>query len=232
MTIGVITANMGRIPVLKIFCAGIKRLREETGLDIPVICAGDIGGAETCKSYGITHIEVPNNPLTEKFNKACQELYNKVDYVCVMGSDNVISSKAFLAVVAEAEKGIDLIGFDSIYFYGLDGECKDKLVYFRNTSVLGVGRTVSASVLNNLYWKPYGREQNRAIDTCMLDTVRPYVKTRVLLSGHFLLDLKTSWNLNSMNIWHKKFGALPNQSVMWDNIGEEEAMLIKEFISK
>jgi hypothetical protein len=220
---------MGRLPVLKIFCAGIKRLREDTGLDIPVVCVGDPVGAETCQSYDITHIEHPNNPLTGKFNRACQELYKKVEYVMIMGSDNLISNKAFLAVVEEAEKGTDLIGFDSIYFYGLDGECKDKLVYFRHTTVLGVGRTVSARVLNNLYWKPWGREQNRAIDTCMLDSVRPFVRTRTLLSHHFLVDLKTSWNLNSMNIWHKKFGALPNQDVMWNNIGEEEKELIRNY---
>jgi hypothetical protein len=229
VNIGIITANLGRPEVLKIFCAGINRLRNETGMTIPCVCSGDIYGKNILDSYNITFIEYPNNPLTGKFNRSCLELKDKVDYVCIMGTDDLISSKAFLAVVEEAEKGTDLIGFDSIYFYGLDGECKDKLVYFRHTTVLGVGRTVSARVLNNLYWKPWGREQNRAIDTCMLDSVRPFVRTRTLLSHHFLVDLKTSWNLNSMNIWHKKFGALPNQDVMWNNIGEEEKELIRNY---
>ena len=104
MKIGIITTNFGRLPILEIFCAGIKRLREETLLDIPVVCVGDADGAETCKSYNIEHIVHPNKPLTDKFNVACQAFRGRVDAIMIMGSDNVISTTAFLSVVAEAEK--------------------------------------------------------------------------------------------------------------------------------
>lgn len=230
--IGIITANFGRLDVLNIFCAGIKRLRYDTGMNIPCVSAGDISGKSLFDKYGITFIEHPNKPLTSKFNRACLELKDKVEYVLIMGTDDLISTTAFNSVVAEAAKGTDLIGFDSIYFYGLDDIFTGKLVHFSHTTVLGVGRTVSARVLNNVYWQPWGQDRDRGIDCVMLDTVRPYVRTSTLLKNYFLVDLKSSLNLNKLHFWYKKLGALPNSNLLWSNIGQEETELIKAFINK
>jgi len=89
MTIGIITANFGRLPILEIFCAGIKRLREETGFNIPCVSVGDADGGEILAKYSIAFVEYPNTPLTAKFNRACTELQSKCDYVLIMGSDDL-----------------------------------------------------------------------------------------------------------------------------------------------
>lgn len=230
--IGIVVTNYGRTSILRIFCEGIKRLRQETGLIIPVICVGSKDGIPLCDEYHIRHIEHPNKPLTGKFNRACLEMkkYNP-SHVMVMGSDNLLSTETFLRINKEAEKGIDLIGLNDVYFFGMDDVHVGKLIYFGYTSVLGVGRTVSAKVLNKVGWQPWGIERDRAIDTVMLDTVRDHVETRSLLEGGFVFDLKTSMNLNPIHFWAKKKGYMPNEDVLWNNIGDEETRLIKEYIS-
>jgi hypothetical protein len=230
--IGCVTCNFGRLPILKIFCAGINRLREQTNLPIPTICVGDADGKELCEAYGIEHIEHKNKPLTGKFNTAVYALKNRVDYCMILGSDNVISTETFLRIQEEADKGTDLIGLDSVYFYAMDDVYSGKLLHFRHTKVLGVGRTVAARVLDNLHWRPFTREQDRAIDTVMLDAVRPFVRTSKLLSDGFVFDLKTSHNLNGIGFWAKKLGFLPNSNLLFSNIGEEEARLIREYLNR
>jgi hypothetical protein len=229
-SIGIITTNMGRVPILEIFCAGVWRLREETGLKIPCIVVGDSLGAEVCAEYDITHIEYPNKPLSGKFNRACIELKGKVDYVMLMGSDNIMSTETFLRIQAEADKGIDLIGLSEVYFYGMDDIYARKLIHFKYTKVLGVGRTVSSRVLGNVHWQPWKRSVDRGIDTAMLDGIRGFVGSSVLLDNGHVFDLKTSMNLNKIDFWAKKLGFMPNDNLIWDSIGELEADLINKYL--
>lgn len=230
MTIGIITANFGRLPILEIFCAGIKRLREETGFNIPCVSVGDADGGEILAKYSIAFVEYPNTPLTAKFNRACTELQSKCDYVLIMGSDNLISTATFLRIYAECEKGIDLIGFSDVYFYGLDDVSTGKLIHFPHTQVLGVARTISARVLDKVNWMPWGRPADRGIDKIMLETIEPHVTTRTLLDGGFVVDMKTSFNLNPIRFWLKRLGAMPSDEKFWVSIGEEERRLVKEYI--
>jgi hypothetical protein len=231
MQLGIITANFGRVPILEIFAEGITRLRNDTGLSIPTVCVGSEDGAETCKSHSIDHIIFPNSPLTAKFNRACLELKDKVDYVMVLGSDNLLSTKAFKAILCECEKGIDLIGLSEVYFYCMDDIHTGKLIHFKHTTVLGVGRTVSARVLDNLSWQPWVIARDRAIDVIMLDAVRPYVQSRSLLDGEFVVDLKTSQNINNVRFWAQKLGYMPSESLLWDNISPREIELIKNYLN-
>jgi len=232
MEIGVISANFGRLPILKIFCAGIARLRRETGLAIPCVVAGDISGAEVCDSYNIEHIICRNYPLTGKFNTACEALKGRVDYVMVMGSDNLISTMSFNRVIQEAERGIDLIGFNDVYFYGLDDIYAGKLFHFKHTEVLGVGRTIKASILDKFKWRPWVKDADRGIDRRMLNEVTPLAKTNVLLRGGAVIDLKTNWNLNHIRSWANKLGVMSSDNLIWDMVGPEEANLIKQYINR
>lgn len=232
-TIGIITTNFGRVPILEIFCEGIRRLRRETGLTIPVVCAGDIGGKAVCEEHDIVHIIAPNVPLTNKFNTACEALRGKVDYVMIMGSDDLISTRDFLRVHHEAEQNkTDLIGFSDVYMFGMDDEHPGALVHFPFTTVLGVGRTVKADVLDKLGWRPWNLDRDRGIDRVMLDACSPLVKTRKVFDGGLIFDLKTAWNINPMKYWYKKIGAMPSNQLLWDSIGLREAELIKQFLNK
>lgn len=230
--IGIITANKGRVEVLRIFVAGVKRLREDSHIDIPCVCVGDVDGRAICNEYGIEHIEYPNKPLTGKFNRACEELKGRVDAVCIMGTDNLLSTETFTRIVEEAEKGTDLIGYDNLFFFALDGQYKGNLYHFTHTTVLGVARTISAKVLDKLNWRPWGRDMDRSIDTCMLDTVRPYVETRALLSGGMIVDLKSKHNLNAIDFWAE--GKLPrvDREKLFSSIGEEERYLINKYMEE
>lgn len=233
-TIGIITCNFGRVPILEIFCAGIERLRRDTGLAIPTVCVGDEDGAELCSENGIYHEVYPNKPLTGKFNRAMYIIRNRydVDYVMIMGSDNLLSTRTFLAIKEECDKGTDLVGLSEVYFFCCDDVHTGKLIHFRHTTVLGVGRTISRRVLDAVGWQPWNIERDRAIDTIMLDSVRPYVKTRALLDGYHVFDLKTSFNLNNVNFWSRKLGYMPDAKLFWDNIGTEETKLVEQYLNK
>lgn len=230
--IGIITANFGRVPILRIFCAGIRRLREETGMNIPVVCVGDISGKRVCEEYNIEHIVFPNKPLTGKFNRACIELKGRCRYISIFGSDNLIATSSFLKIYEECERGTDLIGLSEVYFMCLDDSHAGKLIHFRHTTVLGVGRTVRAGILDDVSWMPWTTQKNRGIDVVMLDSIRDSVKTSVLLNGEFVFDLKTSLNLNPVHHWAKKLGYMPTAELFWSKIGLEEKELVQEFLSK
>lgn len=232
MEIGIISANFGRLPILKIFCAGIARLRNDSGLHVPCVVAGDASGADICNSYNIEHIVCKNSPLTDKFNTACEYFRDKVDYVMVMGSDNIMSSMSFNRVIQEAERGIDLIGFDDVYFYGMDDIYSGKLFHFKHTTVLGVGRTLKASLLNKFQWRPWVTPQERGIDKVMLNAVTPLAKTSVLLKNGRTFDLKTNWNMNHIKHWAGKLGAMQTDQLLWDSVGVEEAKLIIKFLNR
>jgi glycosyltransferase involved in cell wall biosynthesis len=229
--IGIITTNFGRIPILEICFAGIDRLRLDTGMEIPCVCVGEEDDAtvELCKFYDIEHIYQENRPLTAKFNTACKALEGRVEYVMILGSDNLISTGTFNTILSECEKGVDLVGLSDIYFYGMDDIHTGKLLHFSHTTVLGVGRTIKASVLDELNWKPWITDRDRAIDVIMLDAVSPYVNSRTLLYGQFAVDLKSSFNLNGIRFWADKLGYMPSDQKLWDNIGAKETELIKKY---
>lgn len=228
--IGIVVTNFLRVEILRIFCAGVARLRYETGLPIPTVCVGGEEGKQICEFYNITHITYPNRPLTYKFNRACEELRGKVDHIMIMGSDNLLATESFLAIQAEADKGIDLIGLDSVYFFAMDDVHTGKLIPFKNTKVLGVARTVSKRVLDIVGWRPWGEvPKDRSIDTHMLDIVRPLVKSSSLLSDQYVFDLKTKFNLNPVRFWAEKLGTI-NPDILWSHIGQKETMLINNYL--
>lgn len=232
MRVGLITASFGRVKILEIFAEGVRRLMDESGHEVSCVSVGSEDGRAILEARGIQFIPFPNKPLTGKFNRACQELKGKVDCVMLIGTDDLIATSTFKRIIAECEKGIDMVGIDDVYFFGLDDVHAGKLVKFNHTKVLGPARTVSARVLDGCNWTPWDQDKDRGIDTCMLDTIRPLVKTKVLLSGGYCFDLKSSLNLNKMDYWVEKFGYMNDQSIFWNNIGENETRLIKQYLER
>jgi hypothetical protein len=232
--IGIILTSFYRQRVLEICFAGIDRLRADCQEYLPVICVGeeDEKTLDLCDHYDIEHHYAPNRPLTEKYNLACQLMKGKCDNVMILGSDNLITNRTFNAISAETEKGIDLIGLDDVYFFGMDDEFTGKLLYFGYTQVLGVGRTVSARVLDKINWTPWGRPADRGIDRVMLETVNPHVETRSLLSGYHVFDLKSSQNLNPMRSWAQRKRFLADTDIFWEQLSPAEINLIKQYIEQ
>ena len=231
--IGIILANHYRQAILEICFAGIDRLRADCIEDIPVVCIGeeDDKTLDLCKHYDIEHHYAPNIPLTGKYNYACQLLRTKVDAVMVIGSDNLISNNTFMRISDKVQEGFDLIGADDIYFMCLDDVHAGKLLYFGRTTVLGVGRTISAQILDKVNWTPWGIPRDRGIDRVMLDTVRPHVEKSILLSGCYIFDLKSNQNLNNVNSWVKSRGYMDSAEIFWNSISPAEQNLITNLLN-
>ena len=89
----IITANWNRPEVLTLWCASIKRIREDLDIFIPAVVVSDRWDSTICNKYHIHHINHRNNPVSEKFNAGCKYAESiGVDYVMVLGSDDIVST--------------------------------------------------------------------------------------------------------------------------------------------
>jgi len=225
--IGIITVNHGRPKVFHVWCAFIKRLRYDMNSYIPVCCVSDKEDKAICNEYYIDHIIHPNTPLTGKFNRGFQYMRSLgVDYVMILGSDNIISTQLMRAIDIQAEKNISLIGIDTIHFYCGEGIDRGKLVQLSSKNLLGVAKTIHKNVLDCVSWTPFPIDKNWGIDAIGTKTIAPYVTTKVTVNG-FCCDIKTRRNLNQFSVFGKRCPQV-DSDVFYNILGEEEKTLIQK----
>jgi hypothetical protein len=171
---------------------------------------------------------MPNKPVSEKFNRAFKWMQNYgVDYVMITGSDNLLSYDTYNRIYAEAEKGYDLIGVNSIYFYSLDGQFKGSMVKLESNKILGVCKTISARVLDKIDWRPWTVEKDWGLDAIASNTIRPHVETTKLLENTEVFDCKSRENLNKYSFWHNKLKEKQDPQKLFSILSEEEKQIIK-----
>jgi len=206
-TLGIATINFGRPQVLSLWCAQIKRLREDTQCYIPAVVVSGEEDKAICDRYHVVHITQENKPVTAKFNRAFQFMRGQgIDYVQILGSDDIISTVFLRNTFALMETGVDLMGVWSFYFYCGHGRDRGKLVRFdrpNTRTFLGIGRTVSSRVLDQCDWTLWDVEKNWAMDAIASKTLAKYTETRATVEG-MIVDVKTDKNLNSFRIWSKR----------------------------
>ena len=223
-----ITANYGRPKIFKLFCAGVRRLREELNYNFPVIVTSDIDDKEVCEEYGIKHYVQANNPVSDKFNTSCMRAKDlDVDYVVIVGSDDLIATNSMLTLWAEMKKGYDLIGITNVYFYDANGPHKGKLLQLKGTRMLGVCKCIHRRVLDEVGWKPWNKKKDWGLDSVAAKAISPHVKTWKQVDGVRVFDCKTKTNLNKFHRFYGHWGAENDISVFHDTLGEEELKLIK-----
>jgi hypothetical protein len=229
MTFGLLTISYGRIKVLQLWLASIRRLRAEIGIDFPAIVVGDAEHKELCESYGVFHVSQQNHPATAKFNTGTQFLMEHgVDYVCITGSDDVLSTDLLRNLIVEMEKGTDLIGIDTIYFYGGDGKhkgCLRKLI--AKNQILGVARCIKRSIIEKVGGRPWNREASWGMDGICLRNILPHIKTRALVQG-ICTDVKSRENLNKITLWLGKIDTASDPNIFYDTLGEEEKLILSQ----
>jgi hypothetical protein len=229
-TIGIITINYKRQKVLELWAAGISRLRKETDTFIPAVVVSDAEDKPTCDKYNIVHIEQENKPVTAKWNRAMSYMRSiGVDYVMILGSDNLISTDTYNRIYAEADKGYGLIGVDSIWFYALDGMHKGKMVrYEKLQRIMGVAKTISSRVLEQVNWKPWSYDRNWGMDAIASDTIKPFVKSTKILSNTEVFDMKNSnIQINRFKMWFDKVKVKEDPLKLFSVISSEEKQIIE-----
>lgn len=203
-SIGLICVNYGRPKILELWCKQIQRLRSDNGLYFPVAVVSDESDAVICNRNYITHIVHENNPVTSKFNRAFRFMQSiGVDYVMVLGSDDIVSTKYIQDTMVQMEKGIDLIGTNTIYFYCGQGSERGKLVKLDTPIMKGIGKTVSKRILDQCNWTLWNEAKNWGMDAIATKTIMSYNPSKSVIDG-VVVDVKTKENLNSFRVFRNR----------------------------
>ena len=227
MTWGIITINNGRPKVFKLFCASMKRLRTQVGINFPVVCVSGIEDRKTCDEYGIGHIVQANQPVSRKWDTACKYMQKLgCTYILILGSDDILSTTLLKSLISEMNKGISLIGIKELYFYGTEKNFKGKLLYIRLTTLAGVCRTIHKSILDKVDWMPWNADKNWGLDGLAMKRIRPYVTTQSIVEGK-VFDIKTRESLNHFSYWNSKIRQETPATVFYETLSEEELEILK-----
>jgi len=213
--------------VLDLFLASIERLRTLAG-DFPVVCVSDEEDKSTCAKNAVVHITQANKPVSLKWNtgfKYLRDLGN-VDYVMIVGSDDLISSALMLNLIDAMNKDYDLIGIRSIYFYGAYGQNRGKLIHISRAGILGVCRTIHRRVLDNINWTPFPKAVNYAMDGLCMRTISPWVKSQACVEGD-CFDIKNHNSMNRIEFWMQKVKERTAPEIMYDQLSDKELKILK-----
>jgi len=239
MKIGILSAMWQRPGIFEIFATGINRLRDQ--FDITPVIVGSEGEVSKalCKKYGFLYLERPNNPLGRKFNAGLQVFkIFPVDYVIIMGSDDLISNNLIETYMPYMEKGHDLIGILDIYYYDIltkklhywpgYGNCqKDKK---RRNEPLGLARCISNKMINLVNWHLWDNNVNKGLDWIMWQRLKRVqckpVSVKLTAINAFAVDLKSGHNINNLGLFKT---IRVDDKIMRQSLSDKELKMIKDY---
>ena len=206
MKIVLATMIWKRHEVFKIWAQQVLALQNDYPLiDILALVAGSEGkrSQNLVHSYGFYYIETPNQPLGNKANlrlKACKNL--QPDYVLFLGSDDIVSAKAFGYILARINEGFEQISSTDLYYYDTASK---RVIYsagyinHRAGEPMAVGRCVSARVLDALDWRLWKKTTRRGLDGSARDRLESIFHRRHVYrhkdAGGMVLDIKNEDNI-------------------------------------
>ena len=226
--IGIITINNGRPQIFHLWCESIKRLRKELQIEIPVIVVSGQEDKEMCNQYGIAHITQNNIPVTEKWNTSAQYMLDVgVEYILILGSDDIMSTECFKNIMIETNKDVDLIGLKKIYIYATDGEMRGHLRCLTSKSFLGVGKTIGRRVFDALNSKPWGNcvPRNFGTDAVLHRNISPHIQTVAEVEG-VVVDCKSKESLNKYTMFQGRHGQECNKDIFYNILSKEELQIL------
>ena len=226
-TFGILSISHKRDKVLELFCTGVQRLRAEMEMFIPCVVVGDEEHYEICSKYSIHHIAQSNHPATRKWNTGVAYLMGLgVDYILILGSDDLCSTDLVKNLYAQMQKGTHLIGINSVHFYSADGEFRGKM---RNLSapkqLLGVARCISKDIIYKVDGVPWNKDSSWGMDAICLRNILQHVKTSALVEGD-CYDIKTKESLNRWTFWKGRIPQEENPARFYNILSEDELRLL------
>ena len=162
----------GRLPLLPLT---IRRLIEKNKVE--VVCVGDgLSEKAICIESGAHWVQCKNQPLGRKWNAgfaAAKEL--KPDACLYVGSSDWLSD-SWVTLMKPHLNQHGLVGVPGCYF--MDVDKKIRLVNWkgyrgpRADESIGIGRMLSAKVLDGIGWEPFDRLKDSSLDRSMKDNCR------------------------------------------------------------
>lgn len=208
MTIAIITAIWQREKLTRIFLKSVQRYWKQYGIFTMIAGSEGVKTRELCLDHGAGYVEVPNQPLGNKFNQAliaARANYNPDGFI-IMGSDDFMDDRVISEYYLLLSKGIDVAGFKDCYFY--DAKTKEAAywggytVKHRQNETIGMGRLLSKKVYERLrgrFWNPGAKA---GLDWLMQQKLRKITDFKKQLltvkDGYVLVDVKGFGNFNSI----------------------------------
>ena len=231
--IGILTINNLRPQILHLWCASIKRLRNDIGIDFPAVCVSGVEDSARCSQYGIAHIVASNDLGWEKWNIGTQYLKEQgIDWMVISGSDDVFSTDALKNIIYNTTKDVDLIGFQKIFVYCVEGQRKGELRILTSKNVMGVGKTLNKRVLEAVGWRPwqYAEIRRWGMDAICSRNTNHHCKTRSIIDG-IIVDCKTDQSLNKFSMFViNKHGYPADRNIFLNILGEEEKQILGSMV--
>ena len=225
---GIIAPNYGRPKILRLWCSQIKRLRKELDTYIPACIISEEEDKAVCDEYFINHVTHDNHPVTAKFNRGCEWVKKQgFDYMIIMGSDDIMSTDTLQRLMEDMNKGYQMIGINSIYFYGAEGSHRGKLVHLKGERLLGTCKCIRRDILKEVNWKPWHREKSWGMDALVTQSIAPYVKSKSIISDTIVCDVKSKTNINFAGLWFQKIRIKSDPNIFYNILSDEEKEILK-----
>lgn len=195
MKIVAVIACHGRLPLLKYT---IERLLKKNKVS-HVVCVGGIDERKTCEDAGAVFVLHENRPLGRKWNAGfvkAREL--KPDALLFVGSSDWLSDN-WLDETIPFIGEYDMIGKPD--FYMLDIGDTLRTCWWagygkgeRAHEPIGIGRIVSARIMDTFGWKPFDDNKDHSMDWQMYLRVTANSGKLKLITGHHIKSLSISTN--------------------------------------
>jgi glycosyltransferase involved in cell wall biosynthesis len=226
-TLGIMSISYKRPQVLELFCASIQRIKTEMDMFIPCVIVGDAEHYEICSKYQIHFIAQENHPATAKWNRGVDYLMGLgLDYVCILGSDDLCDTTLMKNLFSEMQNGTELIGVSSIYFYSADGRYRTKMRWLNSPKqILGVARCISKEIIYKAGGVLWNKNSSWGMDGICLKNILPHVKTVKIVQGD-VFDVKTCESLNKATMWLSKLSIEEDPRKFWSILSEEELQIL------
>jgi glycosyltransferase involved in cell wall biosynthesis len=207
---------LGRQPLLPFT---IKRLLEKNGCE-RVICIGDNDkDKHVCLRAGAEWIYHPNKPLGRKWNAGFEAAkYYKPDYVLYVGSSDWLCDD-WITLIKPHVDTHQMAGTPGCYFMDIGKTIR--LVNWkgyrgeRSNETIGIGRVLSAELLDKLNWQPFHPDKDSSLDRSMKDKARMFGIDDFMVHDDNLKAVSLSTPLwdNKHKFDHHWLNVLPSEKI-------------------
>lgn len=202
MNVVAIIPAFGRLPLLKYT---IERLIKKNGVSHVVVVAWEDAEKKVIQDAGGIFVKCQNNPLGKKWNTGFQFAKTLNPDVCLfVGSSDWISDN-WLPTMLPFMNECDLIGKSDYYMADIQVSNEMNSIRAchwvgygrgnREKEPIGIGRLISARILDKMNWTPFENEKGHNMDYMMFQNVGKLNGTLMLMQSDELLSLSISTNL-------------------------------------
>jgi hypothetical protein len=239
MRLAIVTGIWKRPEIFRMFAAGVQMLQDHFRGRVEIVCC--VAGSEGMLSRNLVgeyrnffYVETPNQPLGQKMNQAAH-LASRLspNYCLMLGSDDLIGIPLMEKYYVAMQQGIDYTVLMDCYFF--DTVSKRGLYWggytkaFNRGRALGMGRLISARMLNQLRWVCWPPGYDKILDTAFdkqMDRTRCSRQAIILKNEKlFALDIKSSVNMTEFRQWdNSEF--MDGKKLLFDNLPHNLAQQI------